>query len=88
MSILAVPSAVKPSRKRSVRPARLEDVAKQKATLHLSAEACRRLGVFAVMTGSTNSGVVESLIMEHLRRFVISDRAKSPDEVMATESAA
>lgn len=74
-------------RKRSAKPARQEDASKVKATIHISAEAARRLGVYAVMTHSTNSGVVESLIMEQLRRFVVSDRAKSSDEVMPNVSA-
>jgi hypothetical protein len=87
MIALAEPVPVKPARRRSAKPAKQEDTSKVKATIHISAEAARRLGVYAVMTGSTNSGVVESLIMEHLRRFVVSDRAKSSDEVMPIVSA-
>jgi hypothetical protein len=47
---------------------------KVKATLHLSAEASQRLSVHAAMTGTDRSGLVESLIVQHLRRFVARDR--------------
>ena len=89
MSILEVPSAAKVSRKRSLKAARQEDAPKQKVTLHLSAEMVRRLGVYAVMTSNTNSSVVENLIAEHLRKFVVhvhNDRAghEAPGNISAS----
>jgi hypothetical protein len=47
---------------------------KVKATIHLSPEASQRLSVHAAMTGMDRSELVESLIVSHLRRFVVSDR--------------
>ena len=47
---------------------------KVKATVHISAEASQRLTVHAAMLGMDRSELVESLICQHLRRFVVSDR--------------
>jgi hypothetical protein len=47
---------------------------KVKATIHLSAEADKRLSVHATMMEMDRSELVESLIQHHLRRFVVSDR--------------
>ncbi len=83
---IAEAPATKPVRKRSVKPVRQEDASKVKATIHISERAMKMLGVYAVMTDSSNSGVVETLILEHLKRFVVSDRARSSDEGMSTVS--
>lgn len=48
--------------------------AKVKATIHLSVEADQRLSVHATMMKMDRSELVESLIHQHLRRFVVSDR--------------
>jgi hypothetical protein len=47
---------------------------KVKATIHLSVEASQRLSVHAAMLGMDRSELVEKLICDHLRRFVVSDR--------------
>jgi hypothetical protein len=47
---------------------------KVKATIHLSVEASQRLTIHAAMLGMDRSELVESLIYQHLRRFVVSDR--------------
>lgn len=47
---------------------------KVKATIHLSAEADKRLSVHATMLEMDRSELVESLINQNLRRFVVSDR--------------
>ena len=80
-------ATVKAPRKRTTKTAKPEDASKVKATIHLSVEAAKRLGVYAVMTHKSNSGVVEDLIIEHLRRFVVSDRAKGNDQAPSVESA-
>jgi hypothetical protein len=54
-------------------PARLA-VAKVKSTIHLSVEASQRLDIHATMMNLDRSGLVEKLINEHLRRYVVSDR--------------
>lgn len=63
------------ARKRSaVKAANRPAASKVKATIHLSADASQRLTVHAAMLGMDRSELVESLINQHLRRFVVSDR--------------
>jgi hypothetical protein len=59
---------------------------KHKLTLYVSAEGAKRLGVHATMLGTDRSALVETLISEHLKRFVVSDRAKPADDVVRHES--
>jgi hypothetical protein len=47
---------------------------KVKATIHLSVEADQRLNVHAAMYRMDRSELVEKLINDHLRRYVVSDR--------------
>ena len=54
-------------------PAR-QGVMKVKSTIHLSVEASQRLDIHATMMGLDRSSLVEKLISDHLRRFVVSDR--------------
>ncbi len=56
---------------------------KVKATIHLSLESCQRLTVHAAMLGMDRSELVEQLIRDHLKRFVVSDRGggSEPSEV-------
>lgn len=68
--------------KTAARPA----VSKVKATIHLSAEASQRLTVHAAMMGMDRSELMESLINQHLRRFVVSDRG-GPDGPSASDAA-
>lgn len=66
------------TRKRSAVKTPIRQVAtKVKATLHLSVEASQRLSVHATMLGVDRSELVEQLIRENLRRFVVSDRGGS-----------
>lgn len=60
----------RPSVKASARPSS----PKSKCTILLSTEADQRLTIHATMLGLDRSSLVEKLISEHLRRFVISDR--------------
>src|SRR5262245_41630557 len=57
-----------------IRPA----ASKVKATIHLSVEASQRLDIHATMMGYDRSALVEKLINDHLRRYVVSDRG-GPD---------
>jgi hypothetical protein len=59
-------------------PARQAAV-KVKATVHLSVEASQRLTVHAAMMGMDRSELVEKLINDHLRRYVVSDRGGQGD---------
>lgn len=47
---------------------------KSKCTILLSSEADQRLAIHAVMLGLDRSTLVEKLISEHLRQFVVSNR--------------
>jgi hypothetical protein len=47
---------------------------KVKSTIHLSVEASQRLDIHATMLGFDRSALVEKLINDHLRRYVVSDR--------------
>ena len=49
-------------------------VSKVKSTIHLSTEASQRLDIHATMMGLDRSALVEKLINDHLRRYVVSDR--------------
>lgn len=51
-----------------------QTVAKVKATVHISVEADQRLSVHATMMKMDRSALVEKLINDHLRRWVVSDR--------------
>lgn len=47
---------------------------KAKCTIHLSVEASQRLDIHATMMGLDRSALVERLIHENLRRYVVQDR--------------
>jgi hypothetical protein len=66
------------TRKRQVgkQPIRLA-ASKAKCTFHLSVEASQRLDIHATMMGLDRSELVEKLINDHLRRYVVSDRGGS-----------
>jgi hypothetical protein len=59
--------------------------AKVKATIHLSGEADKRLSVHATMMEMDRSELVELLIIQHLKRWVVSDRG---GEVASGDAAA
>jgi hypothetical protein len=54
-------------------------VTKVKSTIHLSVEASQRLDIHATMMGLDRSALVEKLINDHLRRYVVSDRGRTED---------
>jgi hypothetical protein len=60
---------------------------KAKCTIHLSVEASQRLDIHATMFSMDRSELVEKLINDHLRRFVVSDRG-GPDDDAADDAAA
>jgi hypothetical protein len=77
---------VKPRRRAAAKPAARPTARKVKSTIHLSVEASQRLDIHATMMGFDRSALVEKLINDHLRRYVVSDRGGS--EQAATEEAA
>jgi hypothetical protein len=74
---------VKPRKRPAAKASDRKPASKYKATLLLSFEASQRLSIHAAMMGEDRSALVDRLIKEHLRRFVVSDRAKISDQ--ATE---
>jgi hypothetical protein len=78
--VTSLGSEVAPRRPRSPRAtSRRSDQAAErtrKVSFYLSAESCRRLGVAASMEDTDKSRVVEKLIREGLKRWVVADRAK------------
>jgi hypothetical protein len=77
----------KPRRRQAAKGATRQATAKAKCTIHLSVEASQRLDIHATMMGMDRSGLVEKLINDHLRRFVVSDRG-GPDGAAGGEAAA
>ncbi len=72
------------ARKRSAgKAAKTQSADKVKATIHLSLEASRRLSVHAAMLGLDRSTLVEQLICDNLKRFVVSDRGGQTDSPVA-----
>lgn len=68
------PVTGKPRRRSAAKTVSRQPVKKVKCTIHLSVEASQRLDIHATMMGFDRSGLVEKLINESLRRFVVSDR--------------
>jgi hypothetical protein len=75
------------ARRPAARTAAGQGAAKVKATIRLSVEADQRLSVHAAMTGMDRSELVEKLIRDHLRRYVVQDRG-GPDGDAGSEAAA
>lgn len=76
------------ARKRpTAKAATRQTVSKVKCTINLTAEASQRLDIHATMMGLDRSALVERLISDHLRRFVVSDRG-GPDGDATDEAAA
>ena len=73
-------SSGKPRRRQAAKAAKPQSASKVKSTIHLTVEASQRLTVHAAMMGMDRSELVEQLIKENLRRFVVSDRGgNTPD---------
>lgn len=67
----------KPRRRGAAKPSTRQTGGKVKSTIHLSVEASQRLDIHATMMQMDRSSLVEKLINDHLRRWVISDRGGS-----------
>ena len=68
------PQGGRTRRRTASKTAARQAAVKVKATVHLSVEASQRLTVHAAMMGLDRSALVEKLINDNLRRFVVSDR--------------
>ena len=76
----------KPRRRSAVKTAGRQNGDKVKATIHLTVEASQRLTVHAAMMGMDRSELVEQLIRDHLKRFVVSDRGGGSVEGSSPET--
>jgi len=70
----------KPRKRQASKTSRGHAASKVKATIHLTVEASQRLSVHAAMLGVDRSELVEQLIRDGLKRFVVSDRSRAGDE--------
>jgi hypothetical protein len=71
---MAGQEAVKPRKRGALKVTARPAASKVKSTIHLSVEASQRLDIHATMMGFDRSALVEKLINDHLRRYVVSDR--------------
>jgi hypothetical protein len=69
----------KPRKRQAVKTASRPASAKVKLTLYVSVETAQRLAVHATMTSQDKSSLVETLIKDGCRRYVVSDRARSEE---------
>jgi len=67
-------SVPKPRKRQAAKAPSRQNANKVKSTIHLSVEASQRLTVHAAMMGMDRSALVEQLIRDGLKRFVVSDR--------------
>ena len=81
------PGSGKSRKRSSAKPAARPAVSKVKCTIHLSVEASQRLDVHATMMHLDRSALVEKLINDHLRRYVVSDRGGPDADASSSEAA-
>ena len=79
MADIAEGESSKPRKRLAAKPPTRPTVTKVKSTIHLSVEASQRLDIHATMMGLDRSALVEKLINDHLRRYVVSDRGRMDD---------
>ncbi len=77
----------KPRKRLAAKPFTKPAVTKVKSTIHLSVEASQRLDIHATMMGFDRSALVEKLINDHLRRYVVSDRGRGENSAGDVEAA-
>ena len=87
MSEVAEGGSGKNRKRQAAKPAIRVGGVKAKCTIHLSVEASQRLDIHATMMSLDRSALVEKLINDHLRRYVVSDRGGGGD-IAAGDAAA
>jgi hypothetical protein len=70
----------KPKRRAASKAATRQDDQKVKVTLYVPADLAKRFAVHATYSDMDKSALFAEMIREHCKRFVVSDRAKTPDE--------
>jgi hypothetical protein len=74
------PAVAKPRRRPVAKSSRSADEKPMKIGLHLSPESWRRLGVTSTMENKTQSQIVDDLIRQHLRKYVVQVRSTRPED--------
>ena len=74
----AVAESTRPRRRPVSRSPKPQADRKIKVGLYISPESARRLGATALMEGKDRSDLVDELIRQHLRRWVVVDRGGAP----------
>ncbi len=69
----------KPRKRQNGKASKPQGIKKLATTVHLTVEAAQRVDLHALMTGMDRSTYIESLITQHCRRFVVSDRGGSSE---------
>jgi hypothetical protein len=77
----------KPRKRLAAKAPVKQSVSKVKSTIHLSLEASQRLDIHCTMMGFDRSEMVEKLINDHLRRYVVSDRGGAAGMASGEEAA-
>jgi len=67
-------------KRKAVKSTRRQDGKKHKTTINLSPESYIRLNVHALMTGKSNSELIEEWILQNCTRFRISDHGGDQPE--------
>ncbi len=78
MESLATPA--KPRKRLAAKSSSRSDEAQTKLTLYVPADLAKRFAVHATYSDMDRSELFAAMIREHCRRFVVSDRAKSPGD--------
>jgi hypothetical protein len=81
--MIALDPAAEPakSRRRPVAKAtRPKPEEKTKIGLYISVESARRLGITATMEGLDRSRIVDDLIRQHCRKYVVQVRSTRPED--------
>lgn len=78
----AVAESTKPRRRSVSRSTKPQVAPKIKVGLYISPESARRLGATALMEGKDRSDLVDELIRQHLRRWVVVDRGRAPEATL------
>jgi hypothetical protein len=82
------PKARKPRSRPAGKAAAETAVAKVKSTIHLTVEASQRLDIHCAMLGFDRSTLVEKLINDNLREFVVQRRGARSFGLVADDEAA
>lgn len=85
--MLSEVSASKPRKRVPAKPSCRQDEPKTKLTLYVAADLAKRFAVHATYSDMDKSELFAAMIREHCRRFVVSDRARCPDEATEDVSA-